>query len=86
MEEQRRCLWTTIVMQREEATLTATAAAKGVTTATAETDVATISMTHADFVTFTSTALVMSTSSTRKYKYSWEIPKRKLILNSYSSM
>ena len=30
--------------------------------------------------------LVMSTSSTRKYKYSWEIPKRKLVLDSYSSM
>ena len=30
--------------------------------------------------------VVMSTSSTREYEYSWEIPKRKLILDSYSSM
>ena len=30
--------------------------------------------------------VVMSTSSTCKYEYSWEIPKRKLVLDSYLSM
>ena len=28
----------------------------------------------------------MSTSSTHEYEYSWEIPKRKLVLDLYSSM